>query len=120
MGYMGMALELAIDQFAEDQDDGFDEYVERIEADLIATTEKALTLVQWMDKEVPTGHVCNGKTTESTDALINVFVNMLEVDYVANVLQALIASPAGAAVRKAIAEAHASVNAPLIAEARVK
>lgn len=128
MGYMGTSLELAIDQFAEDEgdaqdhQDAIDRACVRIEKELIATVERVLTLADWMDQALPAaaeqgiGFPCKEVKQSGYDA----FIDLMDYKAVRPALQALIASPAGAALRRELAKAHAEAQTDGLASARVK
>lgn len=125
MGHMGHAeYDLARherrEDSAQDRGDAFDKACEQIEQELISTVERVLTLADWMDQALPAaaeqgfGLSCKEVKQSGYDA----FIDLMDYKAVRPALQALIASPAGAALRRELAKAHAEAQTEDIASAR--
>jgi hypothetical protein len=102
----------------EEAADHFDRASKNAAAELAANIERVLSSPDWMASNVTAGEYRNRKEFEVEQSAIDAFIEAMDADTVAPVLAALVASPAGAELRKAIAQFHASVNADIVAIAR--
>jgi hypothetical protein len=102
--------------------DAFDRASQNAAIELTSCIERTLSQPDWIN---PSTTVLSadcfgpkGGHREVAEPAIDAFIAAMEADTVAPLLAALVASPAGAQLRRAIAQFHASVNADFVAKAR--
>lgn len=95
-----------------------DEAIDRIERDLINIVAKTLAARDWIEWDVPAGAIQRGQPVETHQRALEAVLEVIDTKTVITSFRCLVASEAGKHFRMAVAEAHAGINASIIAEAR--